>query len=256
MKKYLGAFVLILSLSSFSYAQFGYDFAYGDMKIKPGLGFEYFTRTIQWDDEAYSSNLRSYFLTLNAEIKFQWGFSITPAFGYSYSNFDGLVFRELPFSVELDVGDIEGLIFGGEIKQNFITIEGIQLGARGEFLSYYGLKEEWNIPGLNVEGTVEGQPSWKRILVGPIIKYKGFDYFHPYLFVGYDQLWGTFSMTETIQDLEGTEDKKISGEGFFTTSLGAFYEFTEKFHIQAESRLTPYQEGADFGILMKLNYTF
>ncbi|MBS3818736.1 hypothetical protein KGY73_04450 [bacterium] len=256
MKKYLCAFVLILSFTCFSYAQFGYDFSYKDMKIKPGIGLEYFTRTISWDDQTHSSTLRSYFLTLNTKIEFQWGFSITPVLGYSLSNFDGLVFRKLPISLELDVGDIKGLIFGGEVKQNFITIEEIQFGARGEFLYSYGLKEDWTIPGLIVEGTVEGRPSWKRILVGPILKYRGFDYFSPYVFVGYDQLWGTFSMKETIQDLEGSEDKKIKGKGFVSASVGAVYELTDKFHIQAESRLTPYEQGADFGILLKLNYTF
>ncbi len=37
----------------------------------------------------------------------------------------------------------------------------------GSFESYYGFDNEWNMPDLNVDGTLNGSPSWMRAQIGP-----------------------------------------------------------------------------------------
>lgn len=226
------------------------------MNMKSGLGMEYFSRTITWNKDAYNSTLNSFIVSLNTRLEWEWGFSFAPQVGYSLSKFDGLVFRGLPISVELDVGHIDGLIFGATLEQNFLSMNDLQVGARGDVFYYWGLKQEWSIPGLIVEGTLTGKPSWMRTLIGPLIQYKGLDYFSPFFLVGFDRLWGTFSMDQNIEDLEGTEDKKITSKSFLTISLGSIYQFNPNLSFKAEARITPYQKGADFGILIRTNYLF
>ncbi|TET75454.1 MAG: hypothetical protein E3J56_00580 [Candidatus Aminicenantes bacterium] len=250
------AALLILSLCSFSYAQFQEEESSPRISIKPGIGFEYFSRTISWDDDKYSSNLKSYFFILNVEFEIQEGFSLNALAGYSFSNFDSLIFRELPFSVELDVGDMSGFLFGGEIKKSIFSINDFEVEGLGQFVYYLGSKKEWDIPDLNVEGSVTGKPWWMRASAGPVITYTGFDYFYPYIYLSYNKLWGKFKMEQTIQELSGSEDKKITGKSVFSTSLGAIYEVFDALTLKAEASFMPYNKGLDFGVMLRAMYSF
>lgn len=261
------ATLLILSLCSFSYAQFPEEEP-SRISIKPGIGFEYFNRTIdsftynsdedRWDKDQYekSLKLKSHFFTLNADFEIQEGFSLGVLVGYSFSSFDSIVFRKMPFSIELEVGKIEGFLIGGELRKSVLSIEDIEVEGLGQFAFYSGSKEEWDIPGLNVEGTVTGKPWWMRASVGPVITYTGFDYFYPYLYLSYNKLWGKFKMEQTIQELSGSEDKKITGKSVFSASLGAIYELTDAFTIKAEANFMPYKDGVDYGIMLRAMYSF
>ena len=71
------------------------------------------------------------------------------------SSYDELTFRELPISVELDVGTIKGYLIGGEIRKSIIYATHLQIDVLGQFLYYTGTKKEWEIPDLAVDGTVK-----------------------------------------------------------------------------------------------------
>jgi hypothetical protein len=181
-----------LFISSFPFFAFGQppgvSFSDG-LRIKPGIHFEYFNRKMTWDEKKYTSDLKSYLFALNAEFEIEDGFSLHAIIGYSLSNFDTLVFRQLPFSVELEVGNIDGYIVGGELRKNLIYSGNFEVGAYGQFIYYLGKEKEWELSGLAVPGTVTGKPTWMRVSIGPIVTYTGFDYFSPYLSLCYNNLW-------------------------------------------------------------------
>jgi len=245
----------VLTLNCFSFAQAPEEGLLQDVSIKPGLGFEYFSRTISWDEDN-SSKLKSYFFTFNVEFEIKEGFSLSAILGYSLSNFDSLIFRQLPFSVELGVGDIKGFILGTELRKSLFHIRNIEIEGLGQFLYYLGIKEEWEIPGLAVGGTVEGKPSWMRASIGPVFTYRGCDYFYPYLYVNFNKLWGTFKMDQEVKDLKGSEDQKITGKSVFSASLGAIYELSDAFNIKGEVSLMPFKDGVDLGIMFRAMYSF
>ncbi|GAG09509.1 unnamed protein product, partial [marine sediment metagenome] len=228
------------------------------VSITPGIGFEFFSRTITWDDGQYTSKLKSSFFTFNTEFEFGKGFLFNAILGYAMpgSSYDELTFRELPISVELDVGTIKGYLVGAEIKKSLVYAKDLQVDVLYQFFYYMGSKKEWEIPGLAVEGTVEGDPSWMRASIGPVFTYSGFDAFYPYLYLNFNKLWGKFKMVQTIQDLTGSEDIKISGASSFSASLGSIFKLTEVFGIKAEGNFIPHEDRVDFGFTVRIMYSF
>jgi len=233
MKKiYLVFLAILLSMifTRFSSAQDQEEGMVRAVSITPGIGFEFFSRTITWDDaqdNQYTSRLKSYFFTFNTEIEFGKGFFFNAILGYAIpgSSYDKLTFRELPFSIELDVGTIKGYLVGAEIKKNLIYAKDLRIDVLGQFFYYMGSKKEWEVPDLAVEGTVEGDPSWMRASIGPVFTYTGFDSFYPYLYLNFNKLWGKFKMVQTIQDLTGSEDMPHGDRVDFGFTVSVMYSF-------------------------------
>jgi len=248
--------MMTLTLTCFSSAQLQEEGFFQDILIKPGIGFEYFSRTISWDDDEYSSKLNSYFFTLSTEFEIPNGLSLAVIFGFSFANYDELQFRDLPISIDVGVGRIGGFLLGGEIRKSIVSNQDLEIGGQVQFFLYLGAKEEWEIPDLAVEGTVEGRPNWMRFSVGPVFTYKGFSPFYPYLYLNFNKLWGKFKMDQSIQDLTGSENKKISGESSFCTSLGFNLSLTDALGIKAEGSFMPYKDGVDLGFMIKAMYSF
>lgn len=252
------AILLCLIFTRFSSAQDQEEGMFRAASITPGIGFEFFSRTITWDDGQYTSKLKSAFFTFNTAFEFGKGFFINAILGYAMpgSSYNELTFRELPISVELDVGTIKGYLVGAEIKKSLIYAKDLRIDVLGQFFYYMGTKKEWEIPDLAVEGTVEGDPSWMRASIGPVFTYRGFDAFYPYLYLNFNKLWGNFKMAQTIQDLTGSEDKKISGASSFSATLGSIFNLTEVFSIKAEGNFIPHGDRVDFGFTVRIMYSF
>lgn len=256
------AILLCLIFTRFSSAQDQEEGMFRAVSITPGIGFEFFSRTITWDDGQYTSKLKSSFFTFNTEFEFGKGFFINAILGYAMpgSSYNELTFRELPFSVKLEVGTIKGYLLGGEIRKSLIYAKDLQVDVLGQFFYYMGTKKEWEMPDLAVEGTVEGDPSWMRASIGPVFTYRGFDSFYPYLYLNFNKLWGKFKMVQTIQglegSLEGSEDKKISGASSFSASLGSIFKLSEVFGIKAEGSFIPHGDRVDFGFTVRIMYSF
>ena len=154
-------FCLLVPHHSFPQSQDVY-FSNG-LRIKPGAHFEYFSRTMNWDDDQYTSDLKSYIFALNIEVELNEGFSVSLLAGYSLTNYDALIFRQLPFSIELDVGEIGGPILGAEARKALLYSNNIELGISGQFLYHFGKKNNWDIPGLSVSGTLTGTPTFFKV---------------------------------------------------------------------------------------------
>ncbi len=248
--------LLSLILISFSAAYAQEQNLFNAISISPGIGFEYFTRTINWDDE-HTSKLKYRFITLDTEVELQRGIFVRAVLGYSSSNYDALTFRELPVSLELDVGYIKGYILGINVKKSLVQSEELKIDASGEFFYCIGRKNEWEMPeDFVVEGSAEGRPTWMRAAIGPLFTYTGFESIYPYLYLNYNKLWGKFHMEETIEDLTGTEDQKIYGESSVCIGLGFTFKLTESLSFKSEVNFFPYKDGVDSGIMIKAMYTF
>jgi len=265
MKKITGYFLaalLVLSLPQFSFSQFQEE---SKMRIKSGIHFEYFARKITWDDKSYISDMRSTIIALNTEFEMDWGFSFSALIGYAFSDFDSLVFRKLPFSVELDVGSTGGYLLGAELRKSLFDYNNFEMEVFGQIFHNIGTKKDWEISGLNVQGTVTGKPSWTRVSIGPIIRYTALERFYPYFGLCYNGLWGTYKMEQTVQNLGGEEEKKIEGKGVFEGKLGSIFELGNGFIIKGEIYIIPYSfkdkqgeksSGIDTGFMAVAAFSF
>ena len=246
--------IAVLIFSSLAMAQFEEEGL--GIKIKSSLNYQYFDLSINWDDDQYTSKLKSHIFTLNTQFEIKEGIKLNAVIGYALPDFQGLIFRQLPFSVELSSGKTQGILLGAGADLSFINYKDIEIGARGQFVYYKGSEKEWDIPGLNVSGTITGKPSWQRLSVGPVVSYQGFDYFFPYASVGLLYLKGTFSLNQTVQTLSGSEDKDIKGAGKIYIDLGAKYEFSDRLGMRAELNLFPNNKTLDFGFTLGASYAF
>jgi hypothetical protein len=223
----------------------------------PGLGAEYFDRTISWDDDTYTSQLKSLFFTLSAEFEVIEGVEITGLIGLSQSNFDALAFRDLPISVELGVGNISGYMVGGDLEVSLFAIENIQIKARGEFVHSFGSYTEWPFEGLSVEGgIVAGTPTWSRAKIGPLFELVDPGSLSPFFHIYFDSLWGSFKIEEDILDLTGEEKKKIKGKGKIGATVGIHYQIVETVSFLAQANAWPYSGGVDWGVSARLLFAF
>ena len=224
--------------------------------INLGAQFEYFTRKLTWGDEEYTSDLKSTIFGLNVEIEINDGFSVSGMAGYTLSDDDALIFRELPFSIELDVGSLGGFILGAEIKKSVFYASNIEFGLHGQFLYNIGKRESWDIPGLNVTGTVTGKPTWMRASAGIYVKFEGFGSLVPYVAAHYNNLWGRFEMEQTIQTLVGSEEQKLKSKGLADIALGSILSLSDRFYLKGELHVLPYEDGMDLGFTAIVGYSF
>jgi len=250
------AVLFFFALPQVSFSQLQDVFFSSGMRIKPGARFEYFSRTVTWDDKQHTSELKSYIFALNLEIEINEGFSISALAGYALSDYDALIFRELPFSIELDAGNIGGYIFGAEIKKSLFYINDFEFGLYGQFLYHIGKEKTWDIPELSVTGTVTGKPTWMRASAGPYIKFTGLESFSPYLSVCYNNLWGRFEMQQTVQTLEGTEEKELQSKSLVDITLGSILTLSDYFFLKGEAHLLPYRDGMDLGFVVIAAFSF
>ncbi len=248
------SFFLCLPLSSFSQTQ--EIFISNGMKIKPGAYFEYFAREVAWDESQNTSEIKSTIFAFILELEIIKGLSISGMAGYSLTNYDSLVFRQLPFSVDFDTGSIGGYALGAEVRTSLFHIDSFEFGLLGQFIYQSGKEESWDIPDLNVTGTVTSRPTWRRVTAGPFFKYTGIESISPYLSVCYNKLEGKFEMKQKVQILEGTEEKEMKSKGLIDISLGSILTLSDYFFLKGEVHILPYSDGMDLGIVATAAFSF
>ncbi len=250
------AVLLFLCLPNYSFPQTqDVSFSSG-IKIKPGAYFEYFARKMTLDEKQYTSELTSYIFALNLELEINEGLSISAMAGYTLSNYESLIFRELPFSIELDVGDVGGYIFGAEARKSLLDTNGIEFGLYGQFIYYTGKEKNWDIPGLNVSGTLTGKPTWMRAAAGPYFKFTSLGSIAPYLSVCYNNLWGKFEAKQTVQTLNGIEEKELKSKGLIDITLGSILSLNDYFFLKGEVHVLPHSDGMDLGFVAIAAFSF
>lgn len=240
----------------FSASQF-YRGEFSTKQIKLGMEAGFFDRKITWGkDQGETSSLQSYLFLLKPGYELMEGTSVSAVIGYSLSNFNDMIFRELPFSLELNTGNIDGVTLGGEAVIRIIEFYDLTVSARGQFIYYLGFQEQWEIPGLAVEGTATGNPSWAHLTAGPMISFEFNDYLRPYLTANYDLLWGQFKMDEQIEDLSKEQEMKIEAKSNLNISIGTLYEILDKLDLKAEASVLPLEKRVGLSIVIGAKYSF
>jgi hypothetical protein len=247
-------FCLVLSLSFAAEAQESEYKSYRQIAVQAGVGLDYFSRNIRAD--GLDTGLKGLLITLDSRFEFVEGFSAGIKLGYGLSNFDGLAFRKVPISLELGVGNIQGLLLGADVEKSLISYHYFSLSLFGDFLYYLGRSTIWDIPGLSVEGTAEGKPSWYRIWLGPEFSYQAWENFYPYLRIGYNRLSGKFQMDQSIQTLIGSEEKRFVGDLDFSFTLGAVFHLAKSLLVKGDATVFPNSKWQNFklGIALKVLY--
>ncbi|MCJ7679969.1 MAG: hypothetical protein MUP70_04505 [Candidatus Aminicenantes bacterium] len=224
--------------------------------IQPALQIDHFSRSVKADGEDDINRIKSTFISVNLGFEIQKNFILGVTVGYSFNNFNAITFRQLPISLELDVGDIGAFVAGVDLFKGLFHLKNMEIDLFGKASYMFGSKPVWNIPGLSVSGQAQGQPSWLSVEAGPMFTYTGFGYFLPFIKIGYSKIWANFKMDETIENLTGSEEKKLTGLSDFLINLGFNYDVSRAFTIRAEGSLMPHTDfkDIDFGLAFKFIY--
>jgi len=231
-------------------------------RMKLGLGLEYFSRTLAWDDDTRSSPMTAAFGSLRLDFEIQKGFTLAAFLGYGFSNFNGLVFRGLPFSLDYEAGAAGGFLGGIEAEKSLFSAGDFEIGIQAQYVFSLGSTKSLMITDLNQNGTAVGKATWMRVQAGPVVRYTGYQDLTPYLAITYNRLWGTYTMNETVQELTGAEEKKIAGAGSIGAAFGIVYEPFPNFSLKGEVAAIPYKKiaasglGVDFGGSIKAIVSF
>ncbi|NOR14757.1 MAG: hypothetical protein GQ544_03535, partial [Candidatus Aminicenantes bacterium] len=240
--------LIIFALNSPMWGQNEDQGLISDLRFSAGAEFEYFKRTIVWDEITQdTSTLKSLLFTFRPEIDINNRFYIRGIIGYASSDFGATTFRELPLSVEMEGGSLGGLLIGGELEIFMFETGDFEIGGKAQYVYYSGSEKSWGVPGLNVEGSVTGKPKWNRLQAGLTGTYVGMRSLLPYIFLAYDNLWGKYDIVQTIQSLTGAQERKLSSRGKFNATLGSIFELSERVRFTGEFNILPHSDGMDFG---------
>ncbi|MHB8093635.1 MAG: hypothetical protein ACYDH0_01710 [Candidatus Aminicenantales bacterium] len=221
-----------------------------------GLDAGVLSRTIRWDDGAQQSRMKAFSLALTGDFEFPFGLDLGVFAGLSLSDFKGMLFENLPISIEYQPGTASGILLGGEARKSLFVSGDFETGAAVRFVTSIGMKKTWPIEGFAVAGETSGKPNWSQISVGPRVSYKGFERFVPYAGLSLSWLWGDFELAETMGDLEGTELKKIKQKNILRISLGGDYALNSRIRVRGEAGWLPGSGGGDWSASIGLLSAF
>ncbi len=229
--------------------------------IKASFQVEVFSRTLTWDDGTRSSRLFNPQALVSLDYQAAPGFDLGIVAGYSLTNWNGLVFRNLPFSIDYQAGSINGLVVGAGLRKSVFASGYWELDTEARFTAHLGQASSFPISGLAVDGQADLKGTWMRVQAGPELSYRGFESFSPFLGLAYDRIWGKMTLTEIIEDLEGTEEKKVAGAGAVAVTFGTVYEPSSAFRVKLGGSLIPFKKiggglGLDYGGTVRAMLSF
>jgi len=257
MNKILAATVLCFTVTLF-HPVWGQSWENGTSPgIKTSLGVEYFQRTISTGENTENTaQMNTLIFQLGADYQIEDNISLGAFLGYALSGFDQVVFQKLPFSLQVNEENMTGFIGGVRLTAGSLYFSDFEIKGSARFVYFLGQEQNWDIPGLAVEGTATGKSDWMQAAAGPVLYYNGPLVFSPYLALQVNYLWGTFTMEENIANLSGSQEKEIKSKGFLSLSAGGVYNITPELELDAHFGVIPSDGQIDVGAMIRIGYTF
>jgi len=225
-------------------------------KFQTGLSYDRLSRTVTWDAGAHQSRAKADIFTVREAIQLKPGLAVELLAGLSLSNFNGLVFRNLPVSLDYEAGGAKGLLLGCGVRARLLGDGDFEIEGIGRFVYSLGFNGTWPLQGFAVEGNSRGRPSWLVASLGPRISYRFFGGFVPYATISASFFSGSFVMDQTLGDLTGHEAKTLKSKGLLEVALGADYRVGERLTLRAEAGFLPYPGGVDGSASVGFLYRF
>jgi hypothetical protein len=222
------------------------------LRIRPGLDVEFMSRTISWDDDTRTSKLKGPLGYFSLEFEPLSGLGVALIGGYAFSDPSGLVFRQLPFSIDYEAGSIGGVYIGAEVRKTLLTAGFWEIGLEGRYGFFLGSTAIFDFEEVAEDGQIDVKGHWMRVQIGPAVIYRGFELFSPFLTVAFDKLWGQFTMTQEIEDLTGSEEKAVRGKGAVSVTLGTIFEPSPHFTLRLAGTIVPCSKGEGQGLTLDI----
>lgn len=224
--------------------------------FRTGISYDGLSRTVTWDGGTHQSKVKADSFTARETILVKPGLAVELMAGLSLSNFNGLVFRNLPVSLDYEAGATAGLLLGCGLRARLLGAGDFEIEGVGRFVYSLGFKKNWPLQGFAVEGNSQGRSNWLVASLGPRISYRFFGSFVPYVTISASFFSGSFAMDQTLGDLTGHETKTLKSKSLLEVALGADYRVGKRWTLRAEAGFLPYSGGVDGSASVGLLYRF
>jgi len=224
--------------------------------LAAGFGYENLTRTIVWTGDTASTRLKADLFTARAEFGFAGGITASLSAGFVLTSPGGLTFANLPVSLQYQGPSLRGVTLGAEAVVPIRKFSDFEISGTGRFVYSFGMSKTWPLEDFAVDGEAEGRSSWAEIAAGPRVSYLFFGRVVPYAEVCLRWLRSGFRMTETLEDLGGTETKRVRGDVSFSVALGADAVVSDRLAVRGKVGILPFAGGVDSLLSLGILYKF
>ena len=203
-----------------------------------GLTGELFNRGLKWEEQTSSLKATNLLLEIRGRNLSNF-FNLRMFAGLEQARLNGIIFDQLPITLEYQGGALSGLIFGARADARFYRTSTFSLGVLADFTSYIGFKKSFTMQGFVVPAEATAEPAWAQASVGLMVAYDGLENSQPYLEVAGSLLWGAFKMTERIEDLSGEQSVDLKGSGYLSLTFGWNFFLVDKITVSPRIRVFP-----------------
>ncbi|MCX8160416.1 MAG: hypothetical protein N3G18_05745 [Candidatus Saccharicenans sp.] len=203
-----------------------------------GLSGELYARGIKWADQTSTLKATNMMLELRAR-NLGNRFNLSFFGGLGLPRLNGVVFDQLPLTLEYQGGSITGLLFGARAEARLLPASGFNFGLVAEFASCLGFNKNFALSGLVVPGTATATPSWSQASGGLRVTYDALEGSQPFIEVAGSYFWGKFKMNEKIEDLEGEQTVDLKGVSYVSITAGWSFFLVDKITVVPKVRIFP-----------------
>ncbi len=221
-----------------------------------GLVIEFLGRTLAWEGEEAPSRMTGPALSVRQDIRIDEGLAFSLSAGFALSDFDELVFRGLPISLEYGSGAMPGLVLGAGVRSRFLRIGDIAIGGAGRMAAVWGLAKKWPMEGFAVPGDSTGRLSWAEGSVGPYLSLDRSGKFVPTLEISARWLWARLKMDQNLGELTGTETKKVAADPAAAVTVGGEYRLSGASALRVRGGVLFRRGATDIEASAGFHYTF
>ena len=233
--------------------------AIGGLKVgsfAAGLFYENLTRTVVWKGDPASSRIQANMVSARAEFGFAKGILVSLSAGMALTDFENLTFASLPISLQFDGPPLKGFSLGAEAVAPLLKFSDFEISGTGRFVYTFGISKTWPLEGFAVEGKASGSASWAEAALGPRVTYVFSGPVVPYLEICLRWLGAGFKMAETLEDLVGSQTRRVGGDFSFSAVLGADFSVSDRIAVKAKAGILPFAGGVDRLLSVGILYKF
>lgn len=206
-----------------------------DIDYSVGLNFSYNRASILLGENDVESSMTYTYLALEIDVALLDFLTLGAVAGYNTNYFnDPVDFNNLPLSLRVSDQRYNSMVVGVRAKTDFFSWKEFSLAANGEFLYFKVFKKELPIQLPVVSGTSTVKNSFYQAAVELMVQYDRFTGLTIFAGPQLNLVNGKFTVTETIEDLEGIQTLKYKQKNTMGIAAGINVEAGSHFDINAK----------------------
>lgn len=231
-KKYSLLTLFVFLIMAFPLLSVEEEIQYRDIDFSAGIQFNYNTAKIKLGPEEIENSLFYPYLVMEIDVDIFDYLTVGVFGGYSQSTFiDPADFAELPLSLRLNEERRGTMVFGLNVKSEFLSFGYFSLKAKGEFLYFKTFKNEKTIELPVITGTADIKNSFYQLSVNLFLQYDGLTGVTLFLGPEFNLLNGEISVNEVIEDIETEQIRDFSQKQLFGLISGINIEIGSQLEL-------------------------